>query len=105
MEISIQTPKDFSFRRTVISHGWCELLPFELDREKWRLTRVVDLGQRAPVTVVITATTRSLRLATARPLGKGDTREITRAARHIVRLDDDLEHFYRATNDDPDFEW
>ena len=105
MEISIQTPKHFSFRRTVISHGWCELLPFELDRDKWQLTRVIDLGQRAPVTLVITATKRSLRLITTRPLGKADTREVTRAARHIVRLDDNLEHFYRATNDDPDFEW
>jgi N-glycosylase/DNA lyase len=46
-----------------------------------------------------------LRLVTTRPLGKADTREVTRAARHIVRLDDNLEHFYRATNDDPDFEW
>src|SRR5882724_4393417 len=105
MEISIQTPKHFSFRRTVISHGWCELLPFELDRDKWQLTRVIDLGQRSPVTLVITATKRSLRLITTRPLGKADTREVTRAARHIVRLDDNLEHFYRATNDDPDFEW
>jgi hypothetical protein len=32
MQITIKTPSDFNFQRTVLSHGWCELLPFELDR-------------------------------------------------------------------------
>ncbi len=39
----------------MISHGWCELLPFAVDREKWRLTRVIDLVERAPVTVTMNA--------------------------------------------------
>ena len=43
MQLTIRTPPDFNFHRTVLSHGWCELLPFELDRVKWKLTRVLDL--------------------------------------------------------------
>ena len=105
MEIKIQTPPIFSFQRTVISHGWCELLPFEIDREKWQLTRVIDLGKKAPVTVVMTATKRFVRLSSASTLGKGASKEVVRAAGHILRLDDDLDHFYRTTNDDPGFEW
>ena len=38
--IFIDTPKDFSFRSTVYSHGWCELAPFNLDVENWRLSYV-----------------------------------------------------------------
>src|SRR3984893_12428336 len=55
MEIRIPTPRNFSFQRTIISHGWCELLPFEIERDKWRLTRVIDLGKKPPVTVVMAA--------------------------------------------------
>jgi hypothetical protein len=48
MELKIPTPRNFSFRRTVASHGWYELLPFALDTEKWELTRVIDLGEKPP---------------------------------------------------------
>ncbi len=105
MEIKIPVPSTFSFRRTVISHGWCELLPFAVDREKWRLTRVIDLVERAPVTVTMNATKRSVRLITSRVLSKRETSEVVSATRHILRLDDDLDHFYRATNADVEFEW
>ena len=43
MEITIPTPREFSFKRTVISHGWCQLLPFAIDQAQWRLTRTLDL--------------------------------------------------------------
>jgi N-glycosylase/DNA lyase len=105
MEIKIPVPSTFSFQRTVISHGWCELLPFAIDREKWKLTRVIDLGERAPVTVTMRATKRSVRLITSRVLGKRETSDVVTATRHILRLDDDLDSFYRATNADAGFEW
>jgi len=41
MDLTIKTPRDFNFRRTVLSHGWCALLPFELDKNSW--TRIVGL--------------------------------------------------------------
>ena len=105
MEMKILTPRNFSFQRTIISHGWCELLPFEIERDKWRLTRVIDLGKKPPVTIVMTATKRFVRVTTSRPLGKTDTSQVVRATGHILRLDDDMEHFYRATDADPGFEW
>ena len=80
-------------------------MPFAVDREKWRLTRVIDLGERVPVTVTMTATKRSLRLIPSRALGKTETKEVVVAARHILRLDDDLNQFYRVTNHNPGFEW
>ena len=51
MELKISTPKTFSFRRTVASHGWYGLLPFSLDSKKWELTRVIDVGPKPPVTI------------------------------------------------------
>ena len=105
MQISISTPTTFNFKRTIISHGWCELLPFEIDRERWILTRALDLHEGAPVTVVISATKRALQIRTSRQLGKKAIDKVSRDVRHMLRLDDDLTSFYRAMKANPNFEW
>ena len=105
MELKIQTPKNFSFRRTVASHGWYGLLPFSLDSKKWELTRVIDVGAKPPVTISMTGRKTSVRLTTSRPLTKAESAIVLRDARHILRLDDDLDTFYQATGNDPEFSW
>jgi N-glycosylase/DNA lyase len=105
MEITIATPGTFDFKRTVISHGWCELLPYEVDRKNWKLTRVIDLVDEGPVTIVLTGKKRSLNLAISRRIGKQAQERVLRDVRHILRLDDDMTGFYRAMKADPRFEW
>ena len=108
MELKIPTPRTFSFRRTVASHGWYQLLPFALnteDSEKWELTRVIDLGAKPPATIFMTGRKNHVRVTTSRPLTKTETAIALRDARHILRLDDDLETFYSATANDPEFAW
>ena len=104
MEIKIRTPQNFNFKRTVISHGWYGLLPFALDSEKWTLTRVIDLGAK-PVTIVMAGRKGHVRVTISRSLNERETAKVTRDARHILRLDDDLEPFYVATGTDPEFGW
>jgi N-glycosylase/DNA lyase len=105
MELKIPTPKTFSFRRTVASHGWYGLLPFTLDSKKWELSRVIDVGEKPPVTISMTGQKRHIRLSTSRALTKAESTIVLRDARHILRLDDDLGSFYLATASDPDFAW
>lgn len=105
MELSIKTPRDFNFRRTVLSHGWCALQPFELDRKSWTLVRVLDLAQAGPVTVHIASKNREINIRTARRLGKKAAAEVERNVRHMFRLDDDLRGFYQVLTDDPEFAW
>ena len=105
MELRIPTPRTFSFKRTIISHGWYGLLPFVLDDAKYELTRVIDLGSKPPVTIVISGRKDHVRINTSRALGKTDAAKVTRDARHILRLDDDLQPFYLATSTDPEFAW
>jgi 3-methyladenine DNA glycosylase/8-oxoguanine DNA glycosylase len=105
MELKIPTPRNFSFRRTVASHGWYQLLPFALDTDKWQLTRVIDLGAKPPATIFMTARKNHVRVSTSRPLTKAESGIALRDARHILRLDDDLENFYLATGNDPEFAW
>ena len=105
MELKITTPKNFSFRRTVASHGWYGLLPFALDAEKWQLTRVIDVDKKPPVTIVLTGRKNHVHINTSRPLNKSEVATVLRDARHILRLDDDLQSFYLATGNDPEFAW
>lgn len=105
MKITIKTLRDFNFHRTVLSHGWCELLPFELDRTKWKLLRVLDCGLNKPVTVEISARKNGITIVPSRPVGKRATESIARDVRHMLRLDDDLQEFYRTMSAEPDFAW
>src|SRR5215212_79812 len=105
MELKIPIPRNFSFRRTAASHGWYQLQPFALDTGKWELSRVIDVGQKPPVTIFITERKTHVRVNTSRPISKSEEAIVLRDARHILRLDDDLAAFYLATNDNPEFSW
>lgn len=105
MQIQIPTPPNFSFRRTVLSHGWCVLPPFEFDREQWKLRRVIDLDAAKPVTITISAARPGLSVNTSRPVGKRVSEKIVRDVRHMFRLDDDMNSFYSTVAAEPDFSW
>ncbi|MEP6819129.1 MAG: Fe-S cluster assembly protein HesB [bacterium] len=105
MEITIATPREFSFKRTVISHGWCELLPFQIDQEKWLLTRTLDLEDTKPVTATIRATKRALVINASRRLSQSATKKVVADVRHMLRLDDNMADFYRLLAADNDFNW
>jgi N-glycosylase/DNA lyase len=105
MLITISTPPTFNFKRTIISHGWCELPPFAIDQERWILTRTLDLGPAAPLTVTLSASKRAVQINTSRTVGKKAADLVTSQVRHILRLDDDLKPFYAAMQADPEFEW
>lgn len=103
--LSIKLPPTFSFKRTVLSHGWCELLPFKCDRESWTLTRTLDLGPGQPVTVTLAAKGRELLINSSRRLSKSAAALVHRDVRHILRLDDDMSDFYRTMKAEPEFAW
>ena len=105
MEITIPVPREFSFKRTVVSHGWCELPPFAIDRENWVLTRTLDLPGAKPVTISIRATKRALAVEVPRKLSQAATKKVTDDVRHMLRLDDNIEEFYRLVATDTDFSW
>ncbi len=96
-------PKDFSFPSTVWSSGWCVLAPFSADYERraleyrYRLpggySTQVELrqpgGRGKPVVAQVTGG-RGARVG----LSASEWSAVRSAARHLLRLDDDLEPFY-----------
>jgi 3-methyladenine DNA glycosylase/8-oxoguanine DNA glycosylase len=98
----IDIPENFSFRATVYSHGWCELAPFALDTENWRLSYVFSDGKNA-VPATIFEEKKKLRIDLANNKVKAD--KILRDVRHILRLDDDLSGLYAAVADNERLAW
>ena len=105
MRVSITVPRSFNFKRTVMSHGWCALLPFTCDTERWQLGRVLDVPDSPPVTVNISKPNKEIHVEASRRLNKRQTASVIRDVRHMLRLDDNLESFYRTVRAVPDFEW
>ncbi|MGQ0760630.1 MAG: DNA-3-methyladenine glycosylase family protein [Acidobacteriota bacterium] len=105
MKITISTPSNFNFRRTVMSHGWYALPPFEFADDKWRLARVIDLGSAKPVTVTISEAKRGMLVNSSRQAGQRAAEKIVRDVRHMFRLDDDMSLFYEAVSQQPEFTW
>src|ERR1043165_60433 len=108
MKIVIRTPADFSFKRTILSHGWCQLLPFEFDQGRWELLRVLEWPEQGtrPLAVRIRGLKRTVRVSTdGRALSRRAIARIERDVRHMLRLDDEMNGFYDAVHDDPEFNW
>jgi N-glycosylase/DNA lyase len=103
----LEIPKQFNLPRTLYSHGWSELLPFEIDDKNWRLSYVfsgADLKQ--PVSAIISQDGDKLKIEAsgAKPSPKAQEK-ILRDARHILRLDDDLNEFYKLVKVEKDLAW
>ncbi|HYJ46447.1 MAG TPA: hypothetical protein VEV81_07520 [Pyrinomonadaceae bacterium] len=105
MEFSIPVPRDFSFKRTALSHGWTSLPPFEIDPGTLTITRVLDLEDAAPITVRLNGEKRGVAVQVQRRQTRRTIESITKDVRHMLRLDDDLTEFYSAMKVHPEFEW
>jgi 3-methyladenine DNA glycosylase/8-oxoguanine DNA glycosylase len=109
-KIELSTAPDFSFWRTVFSHGWCALRPFVLDEPRRRLTRVLR-STRGPVLVEMSIQTPEVLQLAVRShhlLSKPDVTALEKQVTVMLRLDESLEPFYAtlarvAVNGE--FEW
>ena len=81
------------------------MLPFELDKAKWKLVRVLDRDQRKPVTVEITSRRNALKIVASRAVSERSAQNIIRDVRHMFRLDDDLQLFYQVMSAETEFAW
>ncbi|MBK6748858.1 MAG: hypothetical protein IPG67_02295 [Acidobacteria bacterium] len=90
--VEIVTPNRFSFKHTIRSHGWYDLLPFVIDEEKGTLSFVSAGGEP----VFVTVSDNSGGLSVDVNADKFDRDAIVRDVRHILRLDDEMDAFYAA---------
>lgn len=103
--IFLETPPGFSFKHTVQSHGWYDLLPYELDEANTRLSYVFrDRKNGKAVTGVMSGEPGKVRIEIADGRVKNDA-AILRDVKHLLRLDDDLGGFYGSLANDKRLAW
>ena len=103
--LKIAKPAGFNFRRTVLSHGWYDLKPFELDKENWILTRVFEFAEDAPVAAEICETENELKIILNENVSQSNADQLIRQIRHILRLDDDFTGFYALVRNEETLAW
>jgi 3-methyladenine DNA glycosylase/8-oxoguanine DNA glycosylase len=103
-KLEIKLPTKFSFRHTVGSHGWYDLPPFEHESGSNSLGYTFAGFDRDPaISVNIKKIRGTLSVeASAKP---GDVTRIERGVRHILRLDDELDEFYKLLTSDGRLGW
>ena len=102
--IYLDIPDNFSFRATIYSHGWCELAPFAIDEKNWRLSYVFSGNKPATATAgVICDSGGRLRIDLSNRSVPDDM--VLSITRHLLRLDDDLDDFYRTIAGHGRLEW
>lgn len=103
----LATPEHFSFRHTIFSHGWSDLLPFVTDRENLRLSYVFtdDAGNNAISASIGEANGKLVIEISDGETNKKFEEKILRDARHIFRFDEHLRKFYELTEREKDLKW
>ncbi len=102
--ILIPTPEGFHFRRAVTGHGWYDLAPFSFDEPRGRLDYVyISRAKGQPEGITITESTGGVEVTTASK--RTDPGEAAAVARHVLRLDENLEDFYSAVRGHEHFAW
>ena len=93
----LDVPPDFSFWRTVLSHGWSTLQPFFLDRSRKRLLRVLQLDSQPALAEMREQRDGKVRVSVGSPapLSARDLGAVKADVAHILRLGESLAEFHR----------
>jgi N-glycosylase/DNA lyase len=102
-KLVIETPQNFDYKRTVWSHGWYQLLPFEFNEESWVLGTVINCPH--PVFVSINDIGKSLQIEFDAEISGESETKILNDIRHIFRFDDNLSEFYKLTKKEKHLSW
>ncbi|HVN48978.1 MAG TPA: Fe-S cluster assembly protein HesB [Bacteroidota bacterium] len=106
--LTLTTPSDFHFWRTVYSHGWCSLPPFRVDKELASLHRLLELSDGTLVHCVITAPALEklkISVQSGKPCSSRQQQEIRKQIRSCFRLDEDYAEFFQYVKHYPYYRW
>ena len=86
-----------------MANGWCELAPFALDAENWRLSYVFrdEKNEGAPATIF----EENGKIRIDVDADRFDAEKLIAETRHLLRLDDDLDGFYLVIDGHERLQW
>lgn len=103
----IKPAKNFRFKPTIYSHGWSELLPFELDEHNCRLSYVFDNSHlKSPVSATVFEEGENIVVEISdASINRKAEALILKDIKHSLRLDEDLSKFYQLVEKDKNLRW
>jgi N-glycosylase/DNA lyase len=101
VRVILDTPAGFRFRRTVCSHGWCSLRPFEVESDYNRFSVTVAMPRGGARRIRISHRRGKVLLEAP---GR-QSRHLIAAARRMLNLDLDLTPFYDLARRHQEFAW
>jgi N-glycosylase/DNA lyase len=104
MRVRLETPPDFSFRRTVASHGWCDLAPFTVTADASAVATVVALTGGGARRIVLREEDGVV-LESPGAVDAATRRALIAAGRRVLALDVDVSGFHDAVRRDPRYRW
>ena len=98
---TVAVPRPFDFRLMILSHGWCDLVPFVWRADERALDTVFRVGRRPPLSFRIgtrRGSTGSMTLRVTqtggKPIGQAERKEGKERIRMMFRLDEDFTPFH-----------
>jgi 3-methyladenine DNA glycosylase/8-oxoguanine DNA glycosylase len=92
-----KTPDNFNFKRTIYSHGWCELLPFEINETAWKLSYI--FGSENPISATLSDELNQVKIESC------EAKSIEKTVRHILRMDENFDEFYALLKKEKRLAW
>jgi 3-methyladenine DNA glycosylase/8-oxoguanine DNA glycosylase len=105
--ITISTPRDFSFWRTVYSHGWCSLPPFSIEKEKKTLSRpfLLSTGSSVLCTLSDSGSKIKVHMESDRRVTPRQRSDLRLQILECFRLGEDFREFYSEARRYRQYQW
>src|SRR5512139_403956 len=100
MKFTLPARKPFNFHSVVQSHGWYQLVPFELHEESDTICYVLQLASGRVIELKMRDAVDGVAVETEK-LGKPERKEVEDRVRWMFDLDSDFSHFYEAAAHEP----
>lgn len=105
MRARLPLPPNFNFRRTVASHGWCDLAPFRASPDARTLATVVAMPHGGARRLTIREDEDGIVVESPGAVDAASRKALVIAARRMLSLDLDMTGFHDAVRGDPRYRW
>lgn len=108
MRFSLSVPSNFNFWRTVYSHGWCSLPPFEVVKETTQLKRVLQFSSGKIVLVAVSQPATGklvVEVQNHTSVLLSERKALVKQVKSMLRLDEDFSEFYGEAKRHSSFRW
>ena len=105
-KLYLSTPKCFSFKSTLYSHGWSDLRPFELTEKPLSIGYVCKTSAKSINLLHISEVKdQKLEIAVDSKLNDKGKNHILEVVNRLLRIDEDFDEFYKIAGKTKQFSW